>query len=75
MTKYCVDCGSPIPDNQGSSTCSMCYGDVDHGKDGYYRQWMEEQWAEEQKKRYEEEHYCDDCDPVSNPKCNLCIGS
>ena len=39
----CVMCGSRIPDNQGSRTCSMCYGDMDHGKDGYYRQWAEEQ--------------------------------
>jgi hypothetical protein len=21
----------------------MCYGDIDHGKDGYYRRWAEEQ--------------------------------
>ena len=38
----CVMCGSPIPDDQGSKTCSMCYGDIDHGKDGYYREYMEE---------------------------------
>ena len=43
MSKYCVQCGSPIPDDQGSHTCSMCYGDIDHGKDGYYRRWMENQ--------------------------------
>ncbi len=51
----CVMCGSPIPDNQGSSTCSMCYGDVDHGRDGYYRRFLEDQeeqrWAEEQEER------------------------
>jgi hypothetical protein len=40
---YCVMCGSPIPDNQGSNTCSMCYGDPGHGKDGYYQQWLEQQ--------------------------------
>ena len=40
---YCVMCGSPIPENQGSRTCSMCYGDIDHGKDGYYRNWLENQ--------------------------------
>ena len=39
----CVMCGSPIPDDQGSKTCSMCYGDIDHGKDGYYRDYMEQQ--------------------------------
>ncbi len=38
--KYCTSCGLPIPDGQGSS-CSMCYGDIDHGSDGYYRQWAE----------------------------------
>lgn len=38
---YCVSCGSPIPD--GQRTCSMCYGDIDHGKDEHYRKWAEEQ--------------------------------
>lgn len=46
MSKYCVMCGSSIPDNQGSSSCSMCYGDIDHGKDGYYREYLE-QWHRE----------------------------
>lgn len=41
--KYCVMCGAPLPENQGSRTCSMCYGDVDHGKDGYYRSWLEQE--------------------------------
>lgn len=40
---YCVMCGVWIPDNQGSKTCSMCYGDPDHGKDGYYRRMLEEE--------------------------------
>ena len=39
----CVCCGSSLPDNQGSKTCSMCYGDMDHGRDGYYRAWAERQ--------------------------------
>lgn len=39
---HCTSCGSWIPDGQGSS-CSMCYGDIDHGKDGYYRDWAEQQ--------------------------------
>lgn len=47
MAKYCTMCGEPIPDNQGSNTCSMCYGDIDHGKDGYYRRWLEEMEEEE----------------------------
>lgn len=37
----CSQCGSPIP--VGQSVCSMCYGDIEFGKDGYYRQWAEEQ--------------------------------
>ena len=38
----CVMCGSHIPDNQGSKTCSMCYGDPYHGKDGYYLEYLEQ---------------------------------
>jgi len=38
----CTSCGSKIPEGQGES-CSMCYGDIDHGKDGYYREWAERQ--------------------------------
>ncbi len=45
--KCCIMCGSPIPDNQGSNSCSMCYGDIDHGKDGYYRDFMENQQEQE----------------------------
>ncbi len=44
--KYCTSCGSPIPNGQGKS-CSMCYGDIDHGRDGYYRDWAERQQEEE----------------------------
>ena len=50
---YCSSCGSPIPDGQGSS-CSMCYGDISHGSDGYYLAWGEEQLRkEEERKEYE----------------------
>ena len=35
----CVQCGERIPDNQ--TVCSMCYGDIGYGRDGYYRQWAE----------------------------------
>lgn len=51
----CVMCGSSIPDDQGSSSCSMCYGDIDHGKDGYYRDWAEnvEQQHEQEQEREE----------------------
>lgn len=34
-------CGNWIPDDQGSNSCSMCYRDIDHGKDGYYRKYIE----------------------------------
>lgn len=60
---YCSSCGSPIPEGQGSS-CSMCFGDIAHGKDGYYQQWAEE-WAHEQHQyeiedRIAEEQYLKD---------------
>ena len=52
----CTQCGSPIPNNQ--SICSMCYGDIDYGQDGYYREYVEQQekeyYDQEQKKYYEE---------------------
>ena len=49
----CVMCGSPIPDDQGSSSCSMCYGDIGHGKDGYYEEWARgvEEEAEQQQEQ------------------------
>ena len=31
----------------------MCYGDIDYGTDGYYRQWAEEQ----ERKRIEREEW------------------
>jgi len=43
---YCTSCGSYIPEGQGKS-CSMCYGDIAHGKDEYYRRWAEEQQEQE----------------------------
>jgi len=39
---HCTSCGSEIPEGQGRS-CSMCYGDIGHGRDGYYQAWAEEQ--------------------------------
>jgi predicted amidophosphoribosyltransferase len=42
----CSQCGSSIPD--GQRICSMCMGDINHGSDGYYQQWTEEQMAEVQ---------------------------
>lgn len=40
---------------QGKS-CSMCYGDIDHGRDGYYREWAErlERLEREAQERREE---------------------
>jgi hypothetical protein len=29
----------------------MCYGDMEHGKDGYYRRWAEEQIRRQEKER------------------------
>lgn len=52
--KYCSSCGSPIPDGQGSS-CSMCYGDIGHGTDGYYQEWAEEQIRQEYENAEQEE--------------------
>jgi len=39
----CVMCGSPLPSSHRHRTCSMCYGDMDYGTDGYYQRWAEEQ--------------------------------
>lgn len=50
----CVSCGLLIPDGQGRS-CSMCYGDIDYGRDGYYRQQMEEAARRAAEERQEEE--------------------
>jgi hypothetical protein len=44
-------CGSPIPN--GQKICSMCYGDPDYGKDGYYRDYLAT-WAEEEQRRQQE---------------------
>lgn len=54
----CTSCGAPIPSGQGRS-CSMCYGDIDHGSDGYYRAWAERQ-MEIGAERQREEDICGD---------------
>lgn len=51
----CVMCGSSLPDNQGSSTCSMCYGDIDHGHDGYYQDYIEQQERSRQEQEQQQE--------------------
>jgi len=50
----CTSCGSSIPEGQGKS-CSMCYGDIDYGKDGYYRAEMER--AEQEQRDIEQDYY------------------
>ena len=56
----CSQCGSTIPD--GQSICSMCMGDINHGSDGYYQSWAEEQMLkerlqeEEQLRQEQEQH-------------------
>ena len=57
----CTSCGSEIPEGQGRS-CSMCYGDISWGTDGYYKEFMEAAEQEEMarlelKQREEEEEY------------------
>lgn len=55
----CVMCGAWMPSNQGSRTCSMCYGDVDHGRDGYYREYLERMAEHEQERQREPEEQPD----------------
>ena len=50
---YCSSCGSYIPEGQGSS-CSMCYGDIAYGRDGYYEEWAQEQMREQEQEQEEE---------------------
>jgi len=56
----CVSCGSPIPENQGSKVCSMCYGDPCHGRDGYYQDWIERQYRQEQENNEDSSSHPDD---------------
>lgn len=50
---YCVQCGSSIPKSQ--RTCSMCYGDIGHGTDGYYRRWAEDEMRREDEREREQD--------------------
>lgn len=36
----CKMCGSSIPEEQ-NNICSMCYGDSEYGRDGYYKAELE----------------------------------
>ena len=49
----CTSCGSVIPEGQGKS-CSMCYGDIAHGTDGYYEAWAREQERQEEEKQQQQ---------------------
>jgi len=49
----CSQCGSSVPDGQG--ICSMCMGDINHGSDGHYQRWAEEQ--EQAQYEAEQEEY------------------
>ena len=53
--KYCSGCAAPIPDNQNSKFCSMCYGDPWHGKDGYYLRETQERARQESEQETESE--------------------
>ena len=33
----------------------MCYGDIDHGSDGYYRQWAEQRQQDDERQQIERE--------------------
>lgn len=55
---YCSSCGSPIPEGQGRS-CSMCYGDINYGRDNYYKDWLEEQASSEYERQREQEQESD----------------
>jgi len=50
----CTSCGSEIPDEQRS--CSMCYGDIAHGKDGYYEEWTRRLEEEDRKHKLDWEN-------------------
>ena len=50
----CTSCGSPIPEGQGNS-CSMCYGDIAHGSDGYYEDWARQQDEIQEQEREQQE--------------------
>ena len=51
---YCSSCGSYIPEGQGSC-CSMCYGDIAYGRDGYYQEWAEQQQKAFEQREIDEE--------------------
>lgn len=55
---FCRSCGVSIPPDQ--DFCSMCYGDIAYGTDGYYREMLERQAEEEAYNQYLEEKQMED---------------
>lgn len=55
----CSGCGREIPEGQGRS-CSMCYGDIFYGRDGYAR----EEWERQQEEWERQEHQYEGADDV-----------
>jgi hypothetical protein len=56
---YCTSCGSQIPEGQGKS-CSMCYGDIGYGSDGYYEEFMRQLQDAEQGQYAEQGIYAEE---------------
>ena len=49
----CSMCGVTIPEDQ--DICSVCYGDIDYGTDGYYRDAVERQMWEDHERQQREQ--------------------
>lgn len=56
----CSQCGSSIPD--GQRVCSMCYGDPDYGRDGYYKQELERDYERQERQRQAEREQEQECE-------------
>ena len=50
----------------------MCYGDIDHGTDGYYREWAEHQERLEQERHHE--HSGEECVEKEESTSEVCDG-
>ena len=51
---HCTSCGIKIPDN-GKSSCSMCYGDLNYGGCSAYRDFMESDHFEQEREQVDEQ--------------------
>lgn len=56
----CSQCGSSVPD--GQSICSMCMGDINHGSDGHYQRWAEQEEINKSRADSEREDYERQCE-------------